>query len=226
MFKKVLAAAACIACILSLQNSAFAVTVNGDEYTEFLTLDAEGKAGYWVSKKKFYTGGNNPVDVDVEHIDGALAAYEDEIDEFYFMGRSNTAQFDSTIQSGVLQLFGDDDELLLSATYASNGVIDSTRRHGLAGQLDIMGLYTVTGGLFSDLGLVTGSIYAQFLYDRVTAKGKNDLHVTDGTIRLYRQDGGETEIPEPATAALLASGLLGAGRIRRRNKQKPENTRG
>ena len=218
MVKNLIQALALVLCLFAVETSAHAITVNGETFNEVLTLDTSNRLGYWVSMKKFYTYDNvhnSPVGVDnVLFSDPALNGFT--VDEFYAMGTSTSKRFDSNINTGVVRLLDDKGDKLLEATYASNGKIDSTRIKGNHGQLNITGLFNIQGGIFSDLGILTGPIYVEIKYDTVAAIGRNDLHAANGTVHFYAKDVGGTEVPEPGTVALLVSGLLGAGRARKK----------
>lgn len=224
MLKKLVQVCALVVCLGFAGNSAQAITIGGQEFDKFLTIGVNdgggdlGRLGYWISMSKFYTYdnvANSPVGIDsIGFVSQALASYN--IDQFYAMGTTTTATFDAAVASGVVSLYDNNGAVLLSANYSSLGSVDSTAANGVAGQLDIVGVYTITGGIFHQLGLVTGPIYVSMAFDNVVGLGGNDIHTTNGTVNFYAASNGGTEVPEPATMALLASSLAGAVRLRRR----------
>lgn len=223
MFTRVTKAFALLVCLVAFSSQAQAVTIAGVEYDKILSFETDKRSdrlGYWISMKKFYTYDNkpnSPVGVeDVTVFDTALNGHD--ISEVYLMGTTTNATFDSQINGGVVGLYDDDGVALISGTYASNGLVDSTHKRGRKGQLNISGLFTVNSGKLFDLGLVQGPLYVEFLFDKVVGLGHNDIHSADGTINFYTP-GGATEIPEPATVALLASSLFGAARLRKKKAE-------
>ena len=217
MFKNIIQAFALVICLGAFSTSAQAITIDGQEYDKFLQISTPDRLGYWVSMGKYYTYdnvANSPTKANTVFKDDALNGFD--IGEFYAMGTTKSKTYDADIKNGVFNLYDKQGAVLLGGT-TTDGRVDSTRIKGTAGQLNVTGLYTLNSGKFHDLGLVQGPIYVSINYDNIVALGSKDTHAQNGTITFYSR-GGVTEVPEPATVALLASSLFGAGRLRRKKK--------
>ncbi len=197
-------------------NSAWAITIEGNQYDLFATVNTSSDSGqfaYWRSMQKFMTfvrgsSGNTPIPVNVIELADDFAGST--VAKINAMGTSTSASFDSTVASGFVTLIDAAGATLLQANFLRGGVIDSTTVGGVAGQLNISGLYSVAGGTLSGSPSFLNPIYVEFLFDKVTDLSSGDIWTNTGSIKFYRtSDGpGETEVPEPASALLLGTSLM------------------
>ena len=129
-----------------------------------------------------------------------------------------TEDNETDLKSASFELLGKNDEVLLSATYISSGILETVRERRYKGQLDINGVFAVDGGTLFDQGLVSNQIFLQVAFDYVWQNEYKDLKTRKGTYTIFDSIGGgtppnppepPTEVPEPMSLSLLAVGLLG-----------------
>lgn len=205
---------------------AAAITIDGTNYELFASVDTSntnGQLAYWRGSKymTFIRGSsvNTPIDVTNVTLDPDLQNYN--VAKISAMGTSTSAGFDSTINTGNVSLLDATGQTLLTATFLKSGTIDSTTVGGTAGQLNISGVYTVTGGLFKTGGFALNQIYVELLFDNVTDLSSGDIWTNRGTAKFYRAGETNNEVPEPATMLLLGSSLAGL-KLRKRSKEISE----
>ena len=125
-------------------------------------------------------------------------------------------EYTSPLISGTVELYDSNNNKLLIATYSGAGSLDSIWLRGTAGQLDLAGVYNITGGQLVDLGLISGSLYVTASLDNVTRMVGSDISAKNAEFRFYVNRSGSTEVPELGSVILLLSGAVGARRISRR----------
>jgi hypothetical protein len=240
MFTKKFAVILSLVAFVFAASSASALTINGKQYDQILSVSSNHDFGYWPGPQKFFTFKNNdnhivPIKVNKVNYKAAKLANVD-VKEVFAMGttaaKGNVVNSSLTTQlnSGTVSLYGKNDVLLLTATYAGSGTLDAIYKSGTKGQLDVSGLFNVTGGSLFTSGLVTGSLFIDIAFDNVWQNEYKDLKVRWGTFTFYQQattggtttggtTGGNTgtQIPEPASMSLLLSGVI-ATRLMRRKK--------
>lgn len=221
--------AATLIVVLVATNKAEAITVGGQNYTKILAFDTTFDLGYWQGMGKFFTFRSND-NYGVQPINVSGITFRDpslrniNFSKVSAMGTTvDTRQ--GPLRAGVVQLFGPGNEVLLSTDYSSNGLLSAIYRSGAAGQLNVNGVFNVTGGSLFANGLVTEPLYIEIAFDSVWSNKPADLKAHAGHFTFYRRDGGTpppppSTVPEPASMILLGSSLLGAAKMRRRNIQK------
>ncbi len=207
--------------------TASAVTIAGDEYEEILSFTTTRDFGYWTSQDKFYTfrGNDNYIrSIPVSRV----TSRSDDLDgvqfrEVFVMG---TVDGDlGPVDSGVVNLIGRGGEELLTTQFVSNGSVNPIYQRGFAGQLDVNGIFEVTGGSLFANGLVTGPLYVEIAFDYVWQPKYADLWANRGSFTFFERVGpgnpgpDPEPVPEPATMVLLASSLIGGLRLRRKRQE-------
>lgn len=198
-------------------STAEAITIGGQNYEKVLSLGTGNETiGYWESLNKYYThtATAENVPISVHSIDFASSDIAtDQIEKVYAMG--TTIGNYGPVNAGVVEILGVSGQKLLTASLIPNGTVTATRVAGPAGHFQVSGLYNITGGLFAVADALTGPLYIDFVFASGGAMLRRDSHYTNGTFHFYRpSEGGQTEVPEPGTVMLLASGLLGLRRNR------------
>lgn len=219
MKMKILTQFAFTAALLLTANSAHALTVGGTQYDQILNLttaDASDRLGYWISMDKFYTyevgvSGASAIDVNKTSSDSSLA----NIGFTDVLAMGTTIGHNGPVNSGGVNFYGAGGVLLLSTAFIPNGTLTSVHANGTAGQLDIEGRLSVTGGTLAGLAIFANPLYLQIAFDNVVGLGAQDLHTDTGRFTLFAATGG-TQVPEPGSIALLLTGLAGLGRTRRK----------
>ena len=235
-FKKLLLVAVMF---LALSPCANAITIGGNDFTKILSFNTSRDMGYWVGTKKYFTfnGTDNtgmvPINVSNVTSKDTTIFGNKAITKVAAMG--TTVGLDgSALSSAILNLYGANNELLISATLLSNGVLNATRKAGYAGELDVNAVYQVTGGSLSQAGLLNGPLYIEISFDHIWQNKYKDLYANVGSFTFYQQvcapggcggttGGGSTggttgtQIPEPATVTLLGTSLLGL--LRKKSKK-------
>jgi hypothetical protein len=188
------------------------------------TMDSASYFGLWHNMDTFYQyigrTGNLPGTIaSIGHLDQELRSAGTPTKFFVDGHTAATGKYGDIVTESNLFLYDAVGSVLLSMSLNGIGNISAIERLGAAGQVSLTGLYSVTGGSWFQDGLISGNIFASVLYEHVTILNARDIHATQGSFSLF--SGGErppTEVPEPATAALLAASLLGIG-AKRRSKQ-------
>jgi PEP-CTERM motif len=213
--------------IFASGNNAEAITVGGQEYTKILSFTSKDDFGYWTKGLKYFTfrGDNDVVRPNrvgvVTFRDPSLAGVN--FNQVLAMGKMADKNVTHTaITEGSLTLYGDNNTVLLTAIYSSNGFLDAISRPGRAGQLDVDGVYRVTGGSLFTSGTITSDLYIDISFDNIWRNNTRDgdIRANLGTFTFYRRNGGNppNPVPEPASMILLGSSLLGASRMRKRKQ--------
>ena len=207
---------AMIISIFALASPANAITIDGKEYSTFLSAKtSEGGFGFWKAMQKYYTSSANSFSkptgllVDsVEHVASGLVNYD--FHQISIMGTTRHGKWSDTVKTGSLRINDSNGNDLLTAEYLPySGTLVATSKRGPAGQANLTGLFAVTGGSLADSGLISGKIHAQLLFTNGLSVWKNDFAANFGTITLSGNlPDVPTEVPEPMTAAFLLSGLL------------------
>ena len=217
MFSRVMGAVALVLGLGLGVESASAITINGEDYQRFLSVESDFNFGYWPQNRKYFTyekKGNTPIPVDVNSIDSDLPNLE--VTEIYSMGTTTSGNFNTDLKTGIVKIIGENGINLLTAQYSNDGHISTVRKKGRAGQLDMEGLFRPISGVYYNRGFITDPIFVQFAFDTIWHLNRKDVVARGGTLNFYsRGNGGETEVPEPGTVALLLAGLLGAKQTRR-----------
>ncbi len=209
-----------------LATPSHAVSVGGQDFEQALSVFTHHDFGFWTGADKFFTfrGNDNHVKSDRIHAvrDNSTGLRNNTFQEVLFMG--TTVDDDGPLEAATIELIGRRDEVLLSATYVSNGTLTTVRNRGVRGQLDVDGIFHVTGGTLFDTGVFKDTIYVDVAFDNVWQNKYKDLKTNRGTYTFYNALGGPTpppvgpppaEVPEPMTMALLLSGLAGGSRLRK-----------
>ena len=237
-FKKLLFSAVLF---LALNPCANAITIGGKDFTKILEVSANNSLGYW-SSGTYFTFRNYDDNHGMEAIDAYKVGSADAIFQNNFVyrvaamgmtnnnGQSSVSSGAYNITSGVLNLYGANNQLLISAVVASNGVVDIVKKSGFAGQENVSAIYNITGGSLFQSGSLTGQLYIDMAFNHVWSNKTHDLKTNLGSINFYRAvcapqgcggttGGGSTgsQIPEPATVTLLGTSLLGL--LRKKSKK-------
>jgi hypothetical protein len=189
-------------------------------YDLALGFSTPDKLGLWVNSQKYTTASTidgTPVNVgSITHLDTELAGYD--FDTFFIMGSIATPSYNSAISSGAFSLTNSAGVDVLTGTYLSDGRVSAVPTRGSAGQIDLRGLFTVTGGLVFDDNVLRGIVYLEMFFDSVFALGGGDMGAINGQINIYSRPSDHPptdEVPEPAALLLFGCGLLGAVRARK-----------
>ncbi len=204
-----------------------AITIGGEEYTKVLAFNSHDDLGYWQKGLKWFTfRGDNDI-VRTNRI-GTVTYRDDDLKNVQFnevlaMGTYASRNITNTaLTSGNVTLYGRNNEVLLIAQYVNNGNLHAIERLGTAGQLDVKGVYQVTGGSLFASSLLTGQLYIDIALDNVWRNNyaAGDIRANRGTYTFYEKVGetGGNEVPEPASMALLTSSLLAASRLKRKKQ--------
>ena len=202
-----------------------AITVGGNEYEKMFELKTVFDFGFWSRADKFFTfiGNDNYIKPN------SIYSVKDKDPKFNgthfskIQAMGTSVPDDTEVATGVFDLYGANNTLLLSGTYISDGTIDYTLRRGFAGQLNVNGVFNVTGGSLFDQGLVSSQLYLDISYDYVWKNSSIDLKTNRGTWSFFDSVIEPepplpplTEVPEPMSLSLLAAGLFGATKFKRK----------
>jgi hypothetical protein len=206
---------------------ASAISVGGKDFDQTLSVFTYNDFGFWTGMDKFFTfrGNDNHIKSDRIHSvrQNDTGLRNNTFQEVLIMG--TTVDDDGPLETATIELIGKRNELLLSATYVSNGTLNTERHRGYAGQLDIDGIFQATGGTLFDSGVFSDTIYVDVAFDYIWQNKYKDLKTNRGTISFFNALGGPTpppvgpppaEVPEPMSMALLLSGLAGGARLRKK----------
>ncbi len=220
--------------VLFIANDAKAFSINGQNFNKLLTVYTANSLGYWPGPQKYFSfiGDDDYIVPDNVHAttfrDSSLAGVI--FSQVFTMGSTTApgtvtgSNLTTSLNSGNVILYGPGKQVLLSATYANTGNLNTVMKPGYAGQLNVTGIYNVTGGSLFSSGLVTGSLYIDIAFDYVWQNKYKDLKTAIGTYTFYQGVGipppppPPNPIPEPASIALLGGSLLGLARKRRKGK--------
>lgn len=221
--------AVAVALCLTARAEATTITIGGEEFTKVLEFKTNQDFGFWPGPKKWYgfNGNDNyikPIDISrTTFADPALQGIR--FEDVLAMGTTATTT-PGAVDSGSVNLYGRGNELLLSTQYVSGGELSAIYRHGYAGQLEVDGIFEVTGGSLFNSGMLTGPLFIHIAFDYVWQNKVKDLKVKFGTFTFYQGSGVPvtpedpgTEVPEPMSMGLLLSGLVGAASLRRKSQQ-------
>lgn len=198
--------------------TAAAITINGEQYLKVLGVETAGNFGYWTQNNKFFTFdsavGPQTRDTEIKVSDVTAVApklSQFEVDSIYAMGLSSSAEWNTDIASGTIRLSDTTGANLLTARVGDIGRLRSITAPGIAGQAGFHGLFEVVSGVFLNRNLISESIYLSFAFDNVIHLDNRDIAARHGLLTIYSRAGEEPprgEVPEPASAVLLAAGLL------------------
>lgn len=200
---------------------AHAITIGGTQYNEIASGSLGGSFGIWKTMAMGYTYADwatrkNAAFVPISNLDvsAALADADEPAGlSVEFMLKSGGIFF-GDLRSSALKLRDASGEVLLELALSGPGKTSGIAAFGTPAKASVTGLYNVVGGSWMN-GVLTGSVYADVTYEYAYELGK-DFHLRTGSFTLYAPRGAPTEVPEPASVALLVSGLLGVKRMRRR----------
>ncbi len=233
MFLKKLSLFVSVFSLFAFVNNAQAIPVNAKKILSF-TTNVGQDLGYWAYATKFYTFRSNdnypkPLAIaNVNYKSASLAAID--FKEINIMGNTVAPgavvnnQTTTNVKSGVVTMYGRNNQVLLVAEYVNAGVLSAIYKGGSAGQLNVNGTYKITGGSLFTSGTLTQNLFIDIAFNNIWQNKYKDFKATIGTYTIYSLAGGTTtggttggtNIPEPATMSLLLSGVLGSGLLRRK----------
>ena len=208
-----------ISALLCVEHPAQALTIGTTEYVSVASGKLDGYFGMWEYYKMGGTYLVHPTILDVNvtssQIKDASLAGDGAPSKYVSNFMLQNVGYFGAVMSGDVKIENRLGQSLLELEYVSNGTFSGTLQLGAAGEADLVGLYRVTGGTWYDPGTL---IYSTLNYATGYGRARHDFYWTNGTFNLYaakQTEGPPTEVPEPATSALLISSLAAVARLRR-----------
>lgn len=216
--------------LVAFANKAQAVPVNATKILSFTSNNGQD-LGYWAYATKFYTFKSNdnypkPLAIaNVSYKAASLAAVD--FKEINIMGTTTApgnivnSGMTTDLKTGAVTLYGKNNQVLLTAQYIDDGVLQAIYKGGSNGQLNINGVFKITGGSLFTSGTLTQNLFIDIAFNNIWKNDYKDFKATIGSYTIYslvtgNGGGGGTPIPEPASMSLLISGIIGSGLLRRK----------